>query len=91
MENKNIKVLLAEDDKNLGSILKNYLEAKGYFRAEDRVKLLSVRDNYPDMDLRLVFQKDNKVHRTSKMKYSDWAEKHGFQYCVGSIPKDTYH
>ncbi|MEI6123151.1 MAG: response regulator transcription factor [Bacteroidota bacterium] len=27
---KNIKVLLAEDDKNLGDILKNYLEAKGY-------------------------------------------------------------
>lgn len=30
MENKNVKILLAEDDKNLGSILKNYLEAKGY-------------------------------------------------------------
>jgi DNA-binding response OmpR family regulator len=29
MEN-NIKVLLAEDDKNLGTILKAYLEAKGY-------------------------------------------------------------
>ncbi len=28
--NDNIKVLLAEDDKNLGSILKTYLEAKGY-------------------------------------------------------------
>jgi len=30
MEEKNIKVLLAEDDKNLGSILKSYLEAKSY-------------------------------------------------------------
>ncbi|MCD4679897.1 MAG: response regulator transcription factor [Bacteroidales bacterium] len=30
MGNDNIKVLLAEDDKNLGSILKSYLEAKGY-------------------------------------------------------------
>jgi DNA-binding response OmpR family regulator len=30
MENKNINVLLAEDDKNLGMILKNYLDAKGY-------------------------------------------------------------
>ena len=27
---KKIKILLAEDDKNLGNILKNYLEAKGY-------------------------------------------------------------
>jgi DNA-binding response OmpR family regulator len=30
MENKETKVLLAEDDKNLGNILKNYLLAKGF-------------------------------------------------------------
>ena len=30
MESEKTKVLLAEDDKNLGSVLKSYLEAKGY-------------------------------------------------------------
>ena len=30
MENENKKILLAEDDKNLGNILSSYLEAKGY-------------------------------------------------------------
>jgi DNA-binding response OmpR family regulator len=30
MESNEIKVLLAEDDKNLGAVLKAYLEAKGY-------------------------------------------------------------
>lgn len=30
MENSELKVLLAEDDKNLGAVLKAYLEAKGY-------------------------------------------------------------
>jgi len=30
MENKRTKVLLAEDDRNLGNILRTYLEAKGY-------------------------------------------------------------
>ena len=30
MDNDKVKVLLAEDDKNLGTILKSYLEAKGY-------------------------------------------------------------
>jgi DNA-binding response OmpR family regulator len=30
MKEENIKVLLAEDDANLGSILKSYLQAKGY-------------------------------------------------------------
>ncbi len=30
MENKKVKILLAEDDSNLGTILKSYLEAKGF-------------------------------------------------------------
>lgn len=30
METEKVKVLLAEDDRNLGTILKSYLEAKGY-------------------------------------------------------------
>ncbi|MFH1159387.1 MAG: response regulator transcription factor [bacterium] len=30
MEKNQIKVLLAEDDRNLGNLLKNYLDAKGY-------------------------------------------------------------
>jgi DNA-binding response OmpR family regulator len=30
MEKKTISILLAEDDRNLGNILKNYLDAKGY-------------------------------------------------------------
>ncbi|HSN49798.1 MAG TPA: response regulator transcription factor [Bacteroidales bacterium] len=30
MDKKSVRVLLAEDDRNLGSILKNYLDIKGY-------------------------------------------------------------
>ncbi|NTW26640.1 MAG: response regulator transcription factor, partial [Lentimicrobium sp.] len=30
MEKDKTRVLLAEDDRNLGNILKSYLEAKGY-------------------------------------------------------------
>jgi len=30
MEKNSIRILLAEDDRNLGNILKNYLDAKGY-------------------------------------------------------------
>ena len=30
MEKVTVNVLLAEDDRNLGNILKNYLDAKGY-------------------------------------------------------------
>jgi DNA-binding response OmpR family regulator len=47
---KNLKILLAEDDKNLGDILKTYLEAKGYpttlcVNGEDAMNLFT-KENY---------------------------------------------
>jgi predicted nuclease of restriction endonuclease-like RecB superfamily len=67
---------------------KRYIEAKGYFSARDRKKLLLVRDQFPGIDLRIVFQRNNKLSRKSKTRYSDWAERHGFTYAIGSVPKE---
>ena len=33
-----------------------YLEAKGYWSAEDRRKILAVKRDNPDVDLRMIFQ-----------------------------------
>lgn len=63
------------------------VECKGRLTAADRKKLLLVKKAHPDLDIRLLFQYDNKITRTSKMRYSDWATKHGFSYAIGSIPK----
>lgn len=63
-----------------------YLEAKGYFDAADRRKLLAAKRDNPEADIRLVFMNDNKVHKASKMRYSDWCKKHGFQYCIKELP-----
>lgn len=60
------------------------LEVKGYFRATDRKKLLLVKAQHPDLDLRLVFQQaNNKIHKSSKTTYADWCKKYGFIYSDG--------
>lgn len=60
------------------------LEVKGYFRATDRKKLLLVKQQHPDLDLRLVFQQaQNKIHKSSKTTYADWCKKYGFPYSDG--------
>lgn len=64
------------------------IEAKGYFTASDRTKLQAVREAHDTIDLRLVFMADNKINRNSEMRYTMWAEKHGFQCAVGNIPKE---
>ena len=67
---------------------KIYLEAKGYFDALDRRKLMAVKKTDPSLDIRLVFMNDNKVHKASNMRYSDWCNKYGFPFCVKEIPKE---
>lgn len=65
-----------------------FLEVKGYFRTADQVKMKAVKAANPNADIRLIFQKDNKVNKFSKMYYSDWAKKYGFPYAIGEIPKE---
>jgi len=60
-----------------------FVEAKGYFRPEHKRTILAVRDQH-DIDLRLCFQKNQKISKQSNNRYSDWADKWGFQYCIGS-------
>ncbi len=66
---------------------KIYIETKGYFPYEDQVKMLGVQRANPRKDIRLVFQKDNKLRKGSKTTYTDWARNNNFKYAVGSVPK----
>jgi len=64
------------------------IEAKGRFRtAEDRQKLLLVKETHPDRDLRLLFQNANlPIYKGSPTSYAKWAEDHGFIYAEKRIP-----
>ena len=68
------------------------LEAKGYFKPEDRRKMVAVKKQYPDLDIRLVFQQPyNTLTRTSKTTYAKWAEKHGFLWAAArDIPTEWF-
>lgn len=69
---------------------KLYIEAKGFLRPEDRAKLLAVKAQHPDMDIRIIFERDNKLSRTSRTRYSDWATKSGFPFSIGSVPREWF-
>lgn len=60
---------------------KRYIEAKGYFRPEDKRKIVAVKRCNPNLDIRIVFYSFNK-------SYVKWAEKHGFTYAISEIPRD---
>ena len=68
-------------------ILPNYvhLETKGYWDPADRRKILAVKKDNPELDLRMVFQSPyNKINKKSKTTYAMWCDNH-------NIPWTAYH
>lgn len=65
------------------------LEAKGLFDADDRQKHLWIKEQFPTLDIRFVFQYPyNALYKGSKKSYADWCDKHGFKWCHGpAIPE----
>ena len=62
-----------------------HLETKGYWDPNDRRKVLAVKRDNPDLDLRMVFQAPyNKINKKSKTTYAQWCEKH-------DIPWTSFH
>ena len=68
-------------------ILPNHvlLETKGYWDAADRRKVKAVKQDNPELDLRMVFQAPfNKISKKSKTTYAQWCDKH-------DIPWTSFH
>jgi len=56
------------------------VELKGEFDLDDRAKMKAVKEQYPDLDIRIVFQQNNFLHKmskTSKKKRLDKVSKGG--------------
>lgn len=65
------------------------IESKGIFSAADRRKHLLVQEQHPELDIRLVFQNANaKISKKSKMTYSQWCSRNGFQFAHKTIPAE---
>ena len=45
------------------------VEIKGRFTSTDRTKHLAIKQEHPDVDVRFVFDQDNKLSKTSATRY----------------------
>lgn len=70
------------------------VESKGYFKPRDRSKMLRVKKQNPDADIRFLFQRaNNRITKSpNSMMYWEWAEKHGFPWAEGDrIPDEWFN
>lgn len=65
------------------------IESKGRFLTADRQKHLLVKDQYPHLDIRFVFDNPNqRISKQSNTTYAMWCEKNGFKYAKKSVPQE---
>lgn len=68
-----------------------YVEAKGLFDRDSRKKMLLVTQQHPNLDIRILFMRDNTISKKSKTKYTKWCEENGIACAVskdGHIPDE---
>lgn len=65
------------------------IETKGWFQTHDRQKIALIKEQFPTLDLRLVFQRaTNKISKTSTTTYAKWCDDHGILWSdKGVVPK----
>lgn len=60
------------------------IEAKGNFDAKTRKKMSLVIEQNPDLDIRMLFMRNNTISKSSKTTYGDWCDKRQIKYAVSS-------
>ena len=65
------------------------IEVKGRLTAHNRKILVGTKTENPDLDLRIIFDKNNRLYKGAKTRYSQWAEQHDFEYSLkGKVPEE---
>lgn len=65
------------------------IETKGRFQTADRMKMLKVQAQYPDIEFRFIFTNSKaRISKASQTTYARWCEKNGFKYADKLIPKE---
>lgn len=68
---------------------KMYIETKGRWVKTDRLKFDLIFQQYPDIDIRFVFQNPNaKLYKGSKTTYAQYCDKKGWRWAKKEIPEE---
>lgn len=69
------------------------VESKGRFTAKDRLIAKAMKEQHPDVDMRMLFMGNNKLSPSSKTRYMDWCERNNIKCAVsktGKLPEEWY-
>lgn len=59
------------------------IECKGRFTPAERKKHAAMKEQYPELDLRILFQRNDWITKRHKARYGDWCDAKGITWAVG--------
>lgn len=65
-----------------------YIEAKGFLRQTDQIKMRAVKRQHPEFDIRFIFMEAAKKVPHTKSTHAQWAERNGFPWAELVIPQE---
>lgn len=91
-ESENIKYLMPESKHNYKPDFKLpngiFIETKGKWDSDSRKKMALVKEQHPEIDIRILFMRDQPIRKGSSTMYSDVCKKLGYQYAFKEIPSE---
>lgn len=65
------------------------VETKGQFTTADRQKMKMIKEQHPNLDIRIVFNNPNaRISKQSQTTYAMWCDRHGFPYARERVPNE---
>ena len=65
-----------------------YIETKGKWDSDSRKKMALVKAQHPELDIRILFMRDQPIRKGSNTMYSDVCKKLGYVYAFKEVPKE---
>lgn len=65
-----------------------FVEAKGLLDRDSKAKMIAVKKQHPEIDVRFCFMDAKKKIPGTKQSHGEWATKNGFLWCERELPEE---
>lgn len=68
-----------------------FIETKGLLDRDSKAKMIAVKQQHPEIDIRFIFMKADKKIPGTKQTHAQWAERNGFRWAETVAPEEWFN
>ncbi len=64
------------------------IEVKGKLDQQSKRKMIAIRKQYPELDIRFLLMEANKKVPGTKQTHEKWCDRNGYLWAIGTVPEE---